>query len=296
MPRRDRGSLGRTRTVSGTRLARPDDREQHLCVLGFFYALPQRTDPLGSRQEDAGKIHETLISPPVDMLRFPSHTCTCSLSSVAGFVRRRDSRCECMSASAGNRSQSYLIIEGRGLSFLPPGETNISRPAPLYPILTASRSTRECAASACSCKGLQTEKPLPSRSLTEFPNHTNYKFRLDSFMVGGISGGRAARPNPHVQRICPLFSPADRISLRHFVRLFHNHFKLGRPERPGDIHVATGLVSFVAGRSVFAAVAVLTAPCFFAYRLGLNPRERVSGSFPFLFCTRADATISTSNV
>ena len=213
------------------------------------------------------------------MLRFPSHTCTCSLSSVAGFVRRRVPHFEFVTVpdSIDNPSPHYTrITKGCGRPSFPQGDTDISRPAPLYPV--SVRPTRECAASACSCKGLQTEKPLPSRSLTESPNHTNYTLRPDSFMAGGISGGRAARPKPHVQRICPLFSPADRISLRHFVRLFHNNFKLGRPERPGDIHVATGLVSFVAGRSVFAAVAVFTAPCF------------------FLFCTRADATISTSNV
>lgn len=182
------------------------------------------------------------------MLRSQSHTCTCTLSSVAGFVRRRDPLCGNL---IPNRSLPFINIERCGHSFLPSGETNNSRTAPLYPILTAFRSTRECAASACSCKGLPAEKPLPSRSLTESPNHTNYTLRPDSFMAGGIS----RKQQFSAQRICPLFTPVNRIPLRHFVQFFHNNFKLGRPERPGDIHVATGLVSFLAGRSVsFSAV------------------------------------------
>lgn len=186
------------------------------------------------------------------MLRFQSHICTCSLSSVAGFVRRRDPLCGNL---IPNRSLPYINIEGCGHSFLPSGETNNSRTAPLYPILTASRSTRECAVSACSCKGLPAERPLPSHSLTESPNHANYKFRLDSFMAGDTSGRRAAWPKPYAPRKCPFVFPVSRNLSRHFVQLFHNNFKLGRPERPGDIHVATGLVSFVAGRSVSLSTA-----------------------------------------
>lgn len=173
------------------------------------------------------------------MLRFQSHTCTCSSSSVAGFVRRRVPLCGKL---IPGRSLPNTNIEGRGHSSFPSGETNNSRTAPLYPV--SARSTRECAASACSCKGLQTEKPLPSHSLTEFPNHTNYKSRPDSFMPGGIS----RKQRFSAQRICPLFSPVDRIPLRHFVQFFHNHFRLVvRPERPGDIHVATGLVFVLPG-------------------------------------------------
>ena len=187
------------------------------------------------------------------MLRSQSHTCTCTLSSVAGFVRRRDWRCECVNASvsADHPSQSYLI-KGCGHSFLPSGGTNNSRTAPLYHLAAygdiSGRKKRECAASACSCKGLQTEKPLPSRSLTESPNHTDYKSRPDSFMAGGISRKAVAGQRSRAQRICPLFSPVNRIPLRHFVQFFHNHFRLVvRPERPGDIHVATGLVFVLPG-------------------------------------------------
>ena len=179
------------------------------------------------------------------MLRFQSHTCRLlfSLSSVAGFVRRRVPLCGNL---IPNRSLPYINIEGCGHSFLPSGETNNSRTAPLYPV--SARPTRECAASACSCKGLQTEKPLPSRSLTESPNHTDYKSRPDSFMAGGISRKAVAGQRSRAQRICPLFSPVNRIPLRHFVQFFHNHFRLVvRPERPGDIHVATGLVFVLPG-------------------------------------------------
>lgn len=175
------------------------------------------------------------------MLRFQSHTYC--LSSVAGLVRRRVSLCDNL---IPGRSLPNTNIEGRGHSSFPPGETNDSRTAPLYPV--SARPTRECAASACSCKGLQTEKPLPSRSLTEFPNHTDYKSCPDSFMAGGISRKAVAGQRSRAQRICPLFSPVNRILLRHFVQFFHNHFRLVvRPERPGDIHVATGLVFVLPG-------------------------------------------------
>lgn len=173
------------------------------------------------------------------MLRFQSHTCRLlfSLSSVAGFVRRRVPLCGNL---IPNRSLPYMNIKGCGHSFLPSGGTNNSRTAPLYPV--SARPTRECAASACSCKGLQTEKPLPSRSLTEFPNHTNYKLRPDSFMAGGASR-TTKRVLQYTERKRPLFS-----LLRHFVQFFHNHFRLVvRPERPGDIHVATGLVFVLPG-------------------------------------------------
>lgn len=186
------------------------------------------------------------------MLRFQSHTCR--LSSVAGFVRRRvplhvphsGGRPGCAVHSVFDRRacRSCLLVDinikGCGHSFLPSDETNNSRTAPLYPI--SARPTRECAASACSCKGLQTEKPLPSRSLTESPNHTDYKLRPDSFMAGGASR-TTKRVLQYTERKRPLFS-----LLRHFVQFFHNHFRLVvRPERPGDIHVATGLVFVLPG-------------------------------------------------
>ena len=192
------------------------------------------------------------------MLRFQSHTCR--LSSVAGFVRRRvplhvphsGGRPGCAVHSVFDRRacRSCLLVDinikGCGHSFLPSGETNNSRTAPLYPV--SARPTRECAASACSCKGLQKEKPLPSHSLTESPNHTDYKLRPDSFMAGGISRKAIAGQRSRAQRICLLFSPVNRIPLRHFVQFFHNHFRLVvRPERPGDIHVATGLVFVLPG-------------------------------------------------
>lgn len=250
MPRRDRGSLGRTRTVSVVKAREAGYSGTAPMRPRFFYALPQRTDPFGGRPpEDAGIIHEALTSPPVDMLRSQSHTCTCTLSSVAGFVRRRVPLCGNL---IPNRSLPYMNIKGCGHSFLPSGETNDSRTAPLYHLAAygdiSGRKKRECAASACSCKGLQTEKPLPSRSLTESPNHTDYKSRPDSFMAGGISRKAVAGQRSRAQRICPLFSPVNRIPLRHFVQFFHNHFRLVvRPERPGDIHVATGLVFVLPG-------------------------------------------------
>lgn len=170
---------------------------------------------MGSRQGDAGKINRSIHFRPGSMLRSQSNLYR--IPPVAGLVLRRDSRCGCV---------------------------------------TAFRSTRECAVSACSCKGLPAERPLPSHSLTESPNHVNYKFRLDSFMAGDTSGRRAAWPKPYAPRKCPFVFPVSRNLSRHFVQLFHNNFRLVvRPERPGDIHVATGLVSFVAGRSVsFSAV------------------------------------------
>lgn len=75
-------------------------------------------------------------------------------------------------------------------------------------------------------------------------------------MAGGTSLEHTASAKPHACRKCPFVFPVSRNLSRHFVQLFHNNFRLVvRPERPGDIHVATGLVSFLAGRSVsFSAV------------------------------------------
>ncbi|PWL96821.1 MAG: hypothetical protein DBY04_07820, partial [Clostridiales bacterium] len=67
---------------------------------------------------------------------------------------------------------------------------------------------------------------MPSHSLTESPNHTDYKLRPDSFMAGGISRKAIAGQRSRAQRICLLFSPVNRIPLRHFVQFFHNHFRL----------------------------------------------------------------------
>ena len=197
------------------------------------------------------------------MLRFQSHICTCSLPFVAGFVRRRvprhvphsGGRPGCAVRPVFDRRAcrysllvDIYLIEGRGHSSFPPGETNNSRTASLYPV--SARPTGECAASACSCKGLQTEKPLPSRSLTEFPNHTDYKSCPDSFMAGGISRKAVAGQRSRAQRICPLFSPVDRIPLRHFVRLFHNNFKLGRTGASRQYPCGNRVSVCVAGRSV----------------------------------------------
>ena len=96
---------------------------------------------------------------------------------------------------------------------------------------------------ACRRRNLCRRTPSPNPRIIPIS-----KLRPDSFMAGGISRKAIAGQRSRAQRICLLFSPVNRIPLRHFVQFFHNHFRLVvRPERPGDIHVATGLVFVLPG-------------------------------------------------